>query len=178
MKCAYFAIILGLYAFCGATATVVPRMSVEQLAADSAWIVHGRVIGSSTGSSGQFIWTHYRVEVLDGLKGGPSREITISEPGGTLNGITMQVEGAVQFEPAEEVVLFLYRTPIGYWRTTGYWQGKVDVIESSGVRRVQTSFGAASAPQGRRKFTARRGADALNGSTLEQFKAQIRSMVR
>jgi len=37
----------------------------------------------------------------------------VSEPGGAVNGVTMRIAGALPFESGEEVLLFLYRTPVG-----------------------------------------------------------------
>jgi hypothetical protein len=121
-------------------AAVVPRLGLDQMISESARIVHGRVLSSQTGSSARFIWTHYRVQVLETWKGDASREIIVSEPGGSLNGLSMEIAGAVTFGPGEEVVLFLYQTPIGYWRTSGYWQGKLNVSEQAGVKQVRTNL--------------------------------------
>ena len=46
------------------------------------------------------IWTDYRVQVLDSVKGTNDDILTVSEPGGELNGIGMIVQGASKFEPA------------------------------------------------------------------------------
>jgi len=121
-------------------AAVVPRLGLDQMISESPRIVHGRVLSSQTGSSGRFIWTHYRVRVLETWKGEPSSEIIASEPGGTFNGLSMEIAGAVTFQTGEEVVLFLYQTPIGYWRTSGYWQGKLNVIEQAGIKQVRTNL--------------------------------------
>ncbi|MBM3814556.1 MAG: hypothetical protein FJW20_23260 [Acidimicrobiia bacterium] len=126
------------------SAAVVPRLGIEQLVAESPRIVHGRVLGSHTARSGQFIWTHYRFQVLDNWKGDAPAEIIVSEPGGTLDGVTMEISGSVKFQTGEELVLFLYQTPIGYWRTTGYWQGKCSIASLAGEKRVHNNLRHAS----------------------------------
>ncbi len=75
-------------------------------------------------SKHKYIWTHYDFTVDDVLKGPPESTITVSEPGGSLNGIHQQFSGALPYPLAEHDVLFLYRTPIGYLRTVGGPQGK------------------------------------------------------
>ncbi|MEP6961584.1 MAG: hypothetical protein ABI995_05880 [Acidobacteriota bacterium] len=154
-------------------AAAVPRLAFEQIVDQSPRILHGRVLGSSVGSSGPFIWTHYRVAVLDGLKGVASGEITVSEPGGTLNGITQQVSGAGEFHAGDEVVLFLYQTPIGYWRTTGYWQGKFQVEEDGGVKHVSAELQETPVSNPNQR-AARRVLSGFNGMSLDDFKAAIR----
>lgn len=158
-------------------AAVVPRMSFEQVVAESGQIVHGKILDSKTASSGNFIWTHYRVQVMDPLKGTNASEITVSEPGGTLNGVTMALSGAVPFQPGEEVVLFLYRTPVGYWRTVGYWQGKFDVTESGGAKQVRFSEQTADTVV-TNKTAGTRAVTAFDRMSLDQFKAEIVRQVR
>ena len=103
-----------------------PRLSLEQLAAQSDAIVSGRIVRhwAAMDSENRFIWTHYEISVRDTLKGGHHSTIVISEPGGMLNGIFLQVSGATRYADGEDVAAFLYRTPIGYMRTTNYGQGK------------------------------------------------------
>ncbi len=128
-----------LLALSSAHAAVVPRLAFEQLVADSPRIVHALVVDSQVASSGEFLWTHYRLQVLDEVKGVVPAVITVSEPGATLNGISMQVSGAIVFRAGEEVVLFLYQTPLGYWRLRGSSQGKVDVADSPSGKRIRTA---------------------------------------
>jgi hypothetical protein len=160
-----------------ARGATVPRLAFDELAANSGRIVHGRILDSSVGSSGQFLSTHYRVEVIDGLKNGTTGQIVVSEPGGTLNGITMELAGGVRFQTGEEVVLFLYQTPIGYWRTSGYWQGKFNVELAGNEKRVRANLADIALVTGPGRAAA--GAlESLDRMPLEQFKAEIRRRVR
>ena len=61
-------------------ATLVPRMSVEQMIDDSELIVHGTVLRSWSGwdRARQFIWTHYELQVSDTMKG--VRKVAKSRP--------------------------------------------------------------------------------------------------
>lgn len=161
-------------AFVPVVAAVVPRLAFEQIVDQSPRIVHARVLESSVGSSGQFLWTHFRLQVLDAMKGGVSGEIMVSEPGGTLNGVTQQISGAVEFRAGQEVVLFLYQTPIGYWRTSGYWQGKFDVETGGNGKRVRTDSTAAAIVNPAGRAAAGRSVDSFNGMSLDDFKAAIR----
>jgi hypothetical protein len=118
-----------------AAAAVVPRYSLEELVSQSEKIVAGRVQRVSTAwdPEHKFIWTHYDVLVSDSLRGSRDRIVTVSEPGGSLDGIHQMVGGALPYSIGEEVVLFLYRTPIGYFRTTGGGQGKFTVSANGRV---------------------------------------------
>jgi len=177
MKIDAIAVIFAAAACLVLPAAVVPRLSLEQLAQESPKIVYGRVLDSHTSSSGQFIWTHYRVEVLESWKGNPAPEIVVSEPGGTWNGVTMEISGAVQFRPGEELVLFLYKTPIGYWRTTGFWQGKFNVKEASGEKRVRSNLRQAALVElGKTPKQVR--LESYDGFGLNEFKTLVRELAK
>ena len=82
----------------------------------------------------KYIWTHYDIEPIESIRGGRAA-IAVSEPGGSLDGVNQQLSGAMPYAVGEEVVLFLYRTPIGYLRTTGGPQGKVSVGQRLDLRQ-------------------------------------------
>src|SRR5574341_811010 len=115
---------------CPAGATVVPRLRLDDLAGQAAIVARSRILRhwSAWDAGGKFIWTHYVLEVNDAIKGSPPALVTISEPGGTVGPITMQIAGVTRFSDLEEVVVFLHRTPLGHWRTYGYGQGKFTVL--------------------------------------------------
>ncbi|MEO7144239.1 MAG: hypothetical protein ABI165_12150 [Bryobacteraceae bacterium] len=121
--------LLALFPSLLCAAGLAPPLSVDELVAQSDTIVRGKVIRSwgAMDSENRFIWTHYEVRVSTTLKGQPGATVVIGEPGGTLNGVTLLVPGATHYEAGEEVALFLYRTPIGYLRTTNYGQGKFTI---------------------------------------------------
>jgi hypothetical protein len=154
-------------------AAVIPRVAFEQLVSNSARIVHGRVLGSEVARSGQYLWTHYRLQVLDSMRGALPAEITVSEPGGTLDGLTMEVSGVVAFRPGEEVVLFLYQTPIGFWRIRGVSQGKFDVTDSASGKHVRAATKDIATLPTARAATGR-AIDSLDGLTLTDFLNAIR----
>ena len=99
----------------------------------SQYIVHGRVIHTWTqwDARHSYIWTHHELEVADVLRGGARASITVSEPGGSLDGVHQAFSGTLPFASGEEVVVFLYRTPVGYLRVAGGGQGKF-TIDASG----------------------------------------------
>jgi hypothetical protein len=164
-----------------AQATVVPRVDFAELVNSADVIVQARVTGhwSAWDGAHRFIWTHYTLEVSDVLKGTPPTALTLSEPGGTVAGQTMTVEGVTHYASHEEVVVFLKRTPAGYWRPYGWGQGAYTVrTTASGDRRVYTNLGGlVLADRGGATGTQRTAAASrrLNGMTLDGFKSLIRS---
>ena len=112
-----------------ASAAVHPQYSLRDLTAASEIIVEGRVTRSWTAWDAKhlYIWTHHAVQTSDVLKGLRSGSVTVSEPGGTIGDVHQLFSGTVSYAVGEQVVLFLYRTPVGYLRTRGGAQGKVSV---------------------------------------------------
>ena len=157
-------------------AAVVPELSLEELTRQSQVIVHGRVLRSWSewDAKRQNIWTHHEIEVLDPLSGSVQKTVVASEPGGTVDGLTMRISGEVAYAQGEEMVLFLYRTPIGYLRATGYAQGKYTIRGA----RIRSNSGSVelAIPTGRtRNGTSLRG---LDGVDLGAFKLRVRSVLQ
>jgi hypothetical protein len=157
-----------------AQATLVPALSLEDLVEQSEIIAHGRVTSSwAVWDNGhKYIWTHYRIEVLDPLRGNPGASVVASEPGGSLDGVTMRISGAPDYAVGEEAIVFLYRTPIGYLRATGYGQGKYTVTARARIRANLNGFELL-------KRDSSRGVplSSLDGLTITEFKARVRNAI-
>lgn len=156
-------------------AAVFPRYTAEDLAAQSETIVQGSVIRSwaAWDSEHKYIWTHYEVALTDVLRGARTASITVSEPGGSLEGINQQFSGTVPYTQGESVVLFLFKTPIGYWRAVGGPQGKFTVERDgrlrSGAQSVVYADNAGRAATGTPLAT-------LEGLSILDFKNRVRSL--
>ncbi len=167
-------------------ATLVPRMSVEQMIDDSELIVHGTVLRSWSGwdRARQFIWTHYELQVSDMIKGLPSVKLVVSEPGGIIGETAMQIAGAPRYEVGDEVVLFLNRTPIGYLRSCGWGQGKFGVSSVGGASPVVrtavagVSFVEPPGEQPAERKQARTPVTSFSGLALPEFKTRLRMLIR
>lgn len=165
-------------------ATMVPRLSLEELTDGSQLIIHGHVRRSWTAwdRTHQFIWTHYEVQVLESLKGIPQSRVVVSEPGGAVGGMVMRIGGTLPFTIGEEAILFLYRTPVGYWRTYGLGQGKYTVTRDpvSGRKVIRTNLQGMTlvdlkVSRESRPLSRATSLSSLSGLKLEAFRAQIRT---
>jgi hypothetical protein len=132
-------------------------------------IAHGRVERSwpAWDNAHKYIWTHHQIAVLDSIRGTQAPSIVVSEAGGELDGVGMKMSGALPYRIGEEVVVFLYRTPVGYLRAVGFGQGKYSVTSEGRVRASLSGFeltgGARGTPLSH-----------LDGLTVSEFKARIR----
>jgi hypothetical protein len=155
-----------------AGAAVYPQFSLENLVDRSPTIVEGRVTRSFAAwdPDHKYIWTHYELQVSDRLRGG-AQTVTVSEPGGRLDGINMMSSGAQPYVNGEHVLLFMFKTPIGYWRTQGGGQGKftvgVDGRVASGARIMELN----GTPAGT-------NLSSVDRMELSQFKSLVRRMVQ
>jgi len=131
--------------------TSIARVSFEDTVAQAEWIVEGDVVRNWCGwdSGHRFIWTHSEIAVRNSWKGSSGRTVTVSEPGGMINGMGMQVAGMVRYATGEHVIVFLYRTPIGLIRTVGLAQGKLKV-DSQGLVHPAVAGATIITPAGAR----------------------------
>jgi hypothetical protein len=161
-------------------ASSLPQLSVEELVSHSDIIVAGHVVRAWTAmdSENRFIWTHYEIKVDATLKGQAQASVVIGEPGGTLNGLSLLVPGATQYTVAEEVSVFLYRTPIGYLRTTNYGQGKFVVSADHRVHATHAMNipGAVIAADAYRP-AAGTSVETLDGATWSDFQSRVARVV-
>ncbi len=119
-------VMLGVFA---CRATIVPRLSLEEMVARSETIVSGHVtrVWTAWDSPHRFIWTHTEILVSNVAKGNRSEKVVVSEPGGVIDGVGMQLAGTPRYTPGEQVMVFLERMPNGYLRTAGMGQGKLSL---------------------------------------------------
>lgn len=158
----------------GMRAAVFPRVTAEELTAQSQAIVEGNIVRSWTAwdTEHKYIWTHYEISVADYLRGSMGGTFTVSEPGGSLDGLTQQISGSVSYAPGETTILFLYQTPIGYWRSVGGPQGKFTVDNQGrvhGSSQANTFIDTPGAAAGT-------SLGSLEGMNLRDFKTRVRGI--
>lgn len=164
-------------------ATLVPRLTVEQMVDESASVVEGTVVRKSAAwdSTHQFIWTHYEIKVTDVLKGLVGSTVTVSEPGGEVEGVHMSIAGVPTYQVGEEVVILLSPTEIGFFRTCGWGQGKFSVETSDGQKTVSApGFGAQiiDMPSKNGEKSVGTARKSLDGLSLGEFKSRLRELIQ
>lgn len=168
-----------------ALATLVPQLTVEEMAAEAQFVVHGKVARkwSAWDVGGQMIWTHYQLQLDEALKGAPGSSLVVSEPGGVVGEQGISIAGTPEYDVGDEVVLLVWRTPIGYLRTSGWGQGKfhVSAAKGSSAKTVHASrrlpgveLFSRQAADSRRQTTF---PDSLDGLSLEEFKGRLKVML-
>jgi hypothetical protein len=122
-----FCLIANQHAF----ATSVVQLSLREMAEASHSIVHGTVITtiSRWNEDRTDIVTDVVVQVLDVLKGEPVGEVVVTQPGGRVGKVRVDVDGAVAYRPGDEAILFLRPAGRGKSHVTGLFQGRFEVVE-------------------------------------------------
>jgi hypothetical protein len=112
---------------------------------DAPVIVHGKVGPTYTdwgheGDGSKKIFTYWELQVIEVLKGqaqGRSGAIRMREMGGEKDGLGMQVAGTAQFNPGEDVVVFLSdQNGEGSHDVWGMMMGKYNVQKDESGKEV------------------------------------------
>lgn len=111
-----------------ALAIMEKALNLEELAAEAAQIVLGRVtsVTSYWNADKTEIHTTVKVSVETYMKGRGGKEIAFEIPGGEVGDIGLWVEDVPVFAEGEEVILFLQE---GEFPLVGWQQGKLTVAE-------------------------------------------------
>jgi hypothetical protein len=99
------------------------RLTLDDMIAKSTMVVRGRVSDSWVAMTGAVIYTHYKVQVSESLKGNPGSSVEVMVPGGTLNGRKQSLAGSPVLHRGDEFVFFLWTSRTGITWITGLTQG-------------------------------------------------------
>jgi hypothetical protein len=128
-----------------AHASVVQALTVDQLSAEAATVVHGKVVSvrSAWNDDHTRIYTEVQVKVEAAWKGeAPAHGVVVvRQLGGSVEGLSQQVMGSPVFAVGEELVLFLVPGPQGDRAVLGMSQGKFKVEREAGEVRVSRALG-------------------------------------
>jgi hypothetical protein len=104
-------------------ATTLARMHFNELAHKSTAVARLRCLGSDTIWEKGEIWTVTKFEVVERHKGLLPGIVTVRMIGGSAGHIHSRVDGAPEFQPGEDVYLFLWGTPGEGFGVLGWAQG-------------------------------------------------------
>jgi hypothetical protein len=104
-------------------AATLERLSLDDMIIKSTTIVRAKVLSVFAAASGPVIYTHYRLQVNETLKGSNGASVEIQLPGGVANNIRQSFAGVPQFNPGDEFVFFLWSGRTGSMQLVGLTQG-------------------------------------------------------
>lgn len=115
-----------------AGATTLEKLSLDDMVQKSTAIVRARATGSSSILRGSMIYTVYRLQVAEVLKGSmPPGAAEVHVPGGTYGRYRQSIAGSPVLEPGVDYVLFLWTSPRGLVQVIGLSQGVFEVKQGA-----------------------------------------------
>jgi hypothetical protein len=129
-----------ILAYCAVAlpAATLERLSLDDLITQSTAIVRGKVLSSYTVTSGPVIYTRYRVQPSETLKGTARPAVEFQLPGGVANNLRQSFAGVPQFKPGDEYVFFLWTGKSGTAQVLGLTQGLFAVAPGGGSDPLTT----------------------------------------
>ncbi|MCL4851023.1 MAG: hypothetical protein KJZ78_06530, partial [Bryobacteraceae bacterium] len=126
-----------LAATVSSTATL-EKLSVDQMIQKSTIVVRGTVSGSYAAFRGPLIYTHWKIQVQEELKGSAAGSIEVVTPGGRANALEQTFSGSPLLLKGSQYVLFVWRSPSGLHHLVGLSQGALAVKDDSKGAAVVT----------------------------------------
>jgi hypothetical protein len=125
-----------------ASATTLRRLELPEMVAVSDRIVHARVVRNRVywNADHTRIFTDTDFDVIADAKGMGPNKLTITQLGGRIDPIDVQVEGTPTFAVGEETILFTQLHPNGQRLIVGMSQGVMRISEDASTgAKVATS---------------------------------------
>jgi len=119
-------------------AATLERLSLDDLISQSTTIVRGKILNSYTTANGPVIYTHYRVQSSEALKGNTNPVVEFQLPGGIANNMRQSFAGVPQFKPGDEYVFFLWTGKSGATQVMGLTQGLFSVAPGGAADPLTT----------------------------------------
>ena len=104
-------------------AATLERLSLDDLISKSTAIVRGTVTESWAASAGPIVYTHYKIQVSENLKGNARNWVEIVVFGGTVNGVHTSSAGSPSLKTGDQFVFFLWTSKAGLTQIMGLTQG-------------------------------------------------------
>jgi hypothetical protein len=122
-------LLVGCCLVSAAFATQVMYQSPQQMGTQSALVVRGTVQSTQSywNASRTKIFTRTQIGVDETYKGPHQAVIDIVQIGGTVGTVKVTVQGALQWEPGEEVLLFVEPYDATTYQVSGFSQGRFEI---------------------------------------------------
>ena len=118
--------------------STLQQLSLDDMIRQSTIIVRGQTQPTYSAVRGSVIYTHYRVQVSEVLKGPATNQLDIAVPGGTSDGRKQIFAGVPTLLSGQDYVLFLWTSKSGLTQVIGLSQGLFAVTpNSSGQLTIQ-----------------------------------------
>lgn len=114
------------------------RLSLDELAQKSTFIMRAKILGSYADFRGSVIYTHWKLQVVESLKGADQAAVEVLVPGGIAGRFHQDVPGAPRLVAGSEYLLFLWTSKSGSTYLTGLSQGVFELSKNGGTDLMAT----------------------------------------
>jgi hypothetical protein len=159
-----------------AAATTIVKMDLDELTSAAQVVARGKCLAREARLEGGYIWTFTTFEVSETLKGSAARQISVRLLGGKVGHMKSTVDGVPQFQPGEDVFLFLEPTRAGDFSVTSWVQGTFRVRRDAQTGQesvTQDSAAFAVFDPATRQFKAA----GVSHMPIETFRQRVREAV-
>jgi hypothetical protein len=118
------------------SAATLQQLSFNDLVQKSTAIVRAKVTDSYADFRGKEIFTHWKLQIVEQLKGRGTVEVM--SPGGSARGYHESVLGTPQLIAGKEYLLFLWTSKSGATYLTGWGQGVFELSKNNAGNLVAT----------------------------------------
>ncbi|MGA9625910.1 MAG: hypothetical protein WBL65_10100 [Bryobacteraceae bacterium] len=119
---AWFAVLL-VFGIRPLPSATLQQLTMNDMIAQSAAIVRGTVVDSWAALTGSVIYTHYKIQVSESLKGPRQSSVEIVVAGGVVNNLSQSFSGSPTLNKGDQFVLFLWTSRAGLTQIMGLTQG-------------------------------------------------------
>jgi len=157
-------------------ATTLARLSLDQLASGSDAVARVSCAGGESRWENGSIWTLTTVKVVETMKGNLPSEIVVRLPGGRVGHLAAVVDGTPKFNPGDDAVVFLKRSPTGGFTVAGWVEGTFRISRDprTGAQTVtQDSSAFAVFDAATRTFRT----EGVRRMPIDEFRARVAAAV-
>ena len=165
--------------------TYVRELSAKQLGDQASAVVSGKVAGvrSFWNARHTKIFTEIAVQTEQTFKGSPPAggTVTLLQLGGVVDNVRVSVQGALAWQPGEEVLLFLEPSNPGRYQVSGFSQGKLPIERDPATGEVfvrQIPLGAQDGVQAVQPGGPEAGGQAASGTQAREKRIPLKTFLR
>lgn len=147
------------------------QLTLDDMIARSTAIVRGTVVDSWAALTGSVIYTHYKVQVSESVKGPRQSFVEVVVAGGVVNHLSQSFSGSPVLNKDDEFVFFLWTSRAGLTQIMGLTQGLFAVAPGASADPMATR--AASRELMLDPKTAQPVKDAVLSMRLSDLRSRI-----
>jgi hypothetical protein len=152
-------------------ASTLQQLSLNDMIRLSTTIVHGKAQQTVSSYSGSIIYTHYKVQVSETLKGPAASQLDIGVPGGAASKFQQTFAGAPTLAAGQDYVLFLWTGKSGLTQIIGLSQG-LFLVSTNATGQLMVARG----PSTERMVNA--AGQPVSDSAMQMLLTDLRSLIQ